>query len=81
MPSELTLSVKAAINNFLAIKTSDDHGEIAIDILRALRDEAALLMERQTIWDTLDSDPFKCYDGDDLLRREVERVKVNITLN
>mmetsp|Transcript_16702 Transcript_16702/g.25022 ORF Transcript_16702/g.25022 Transcript_16702/m.25022 type:complete len:315 (+) Transcript_16702:65-1009(+) len=75
MPSELTQSVRTAINNFLSVKTSDDHGEIAIDVLRAVRDEAALLMERQTIFDTFDSDPMKFYDGDIQLMKQIERIK------
>jgi hypothetical protein len=77
MPSELTQSVRTAINNFLSVKTSDDHGEIAIDVLRAIRDEAALLMEKQTIFDTFDSDPMKFYDGDIQLMKQIERIKVS----
>ena len=77
MPSELTQSVRTAINNFLTVKTSDDHGEIAIDVLRAIRDEAALLMEKQTIFDTFDSDPMKFYDGDIQLMKQIERMKVS----
>ena len=76
MPSELSLSVKAAIKIFAALKTSDEHGEIAIDVFRSIRDEAALLMERQTICDTFDLDPLKFIDGDDKLRKQVERMKV-----
>ncbi len=68
-------SVKAAIDSFVSLKTAD--GEIAIDVLRSIRDEAELLMERQTIWDTFDSDPLKFYDGDSHLRDQVERVKVS----
>ncbi len=74
MPSELTQHVKAAIHNFVSLQISN--GEVAIDVLRSIRDEAALLMERQTIWDTFDSDPFKFYDDDPQLRNQVERLKV-----
>jgi Fe-S-cluster-containing dehydrogenase component len=74
MPSELTQNVKAAIHNFVSLQTSN--GEVAIDVLRSIRDEAALLMERQTIWDTFDSDPLKFYDDDPQLRNQVERLKV-----
>ena len=74
MPSELTQNVKAAIHNFVSLQSSN--GEVAIDVLRSIRDEAALLMERQTIWDTFDSDPLKFYDDDPQLRNQVERLKV-----
>ena len=76
MPSELTQSVRSAINSFLSLKTSDDHGEIDIDVLRTIRDEAALLMERQTIFDAFDSDALKFFDGDIQLMHQVEQLKV-----
>jgi len=75
MPSELTQSVRSAINSFLSLKTSDDHGEIDIDVLRTIRDEAALLMERQTIFDAFDSDALKFFDGDIQLMHQVEQLK------
>lgn len=75
MPSDLTKNVKNAINNFVALRTSDAHGDIAIDVLRAIRDEAALLVEKQAIFDAFDADALKFYDGDDELRRIVERIK------
>lgn len=78
MPSDVAISVKAALNNFVSQKTAD--GEIAIDVLRSIRDEAALLMERQTIWDTFDIDPLKFFDGDDDLRKQVERIKVSLKI-
>lgn len=78
MPSDVAISVKAALNNFVSQKTAD--GEIAIDVLRSIRDEAALLMERQTIWDTFDIDPLKFFDGDDALRKQVERIKVSLKI-
>jgi hypothetical protein len=58
------------------LKTSDDHGEIAIDVLRAIRAEADLLMERQTIFDAFDSDALNFFDGDIQLINQVERLKV-----
>jgi hypothetical protein len=76
MPSDLKQKVKIAINNFVASRTSNDHGDIAIDVLRVVRDEAALLMERQTIVDAFDSDALKFYDGDESLKIQVERIKV-----
>jgi hypothetical protein len=76
MPSELTQSVRTAINSFVSLKTSDDHGEIAIDVLRAIRAEADLLMERQTIFDAFDSDTLNFFDGDIQLINQVERLKV-----
>lgn len=76
MPSDLTKNVKNAINNFVALRTSDAHGDIAIDVLRAIRDEASLLVEKQAIFDAFDADALKFYDGDDELRRIVERIKV-----
>lgn len=75
MPSDLKQKVKIAINNFVASRTSNDHGDIAIDVLRVIRDEAALLMERQTIVDAFDSDALKFYDGDESLKIQVERIK------
>ena len=78
MPSELTSSVQNAIQNFVNMKTSDDHGYIAIDVLRAIRDEATLMMECQTICETFDSDPLHLYDGDDknIIKSQVARLKV-----
>mmetsp|Transcript_5207 Transcript_5207/g.6714 ORF Transcript_5207/g.6714 Transcript_5207/m.6714 type:complete len:311 (+) Transcript_5207:84-1016(+) len=79
MPSELTTSVQAAIENFIQLKTSDDHGHIAIDVLRAIRDESTLLMERQIICDTFDSDPLKLFDDDpsdeNIRRKKVDGLK------
>ena len=80
MPSELTKSVKEAISNFVKVKTSDDEGCIAIDVLRSIRDEATLMMEYQTICDTFDSDPLHLFDDDDqgIVRRQVSRLKVSL---
>ena len=79
MPSELTRSVKDAISNFVSLKTSDDEGFIAIDVLRSIRDEATLMMEKQTICDTFDSDPLHLFDDDDrgTVRRQVSRLTVS----
>lgn len=78
MPSELTTSVQTAIQNFVSLKTSEDHGYIASDILRTIRDESILMMEYQTICDTFDLDPLNLYedDEDNLIRSQINRLKV-----
>ena len=75
MPSELTNQVRAAITNFVASKTSDDE-HVAIDVLRAIKEEASNLMERQFVIDTFDSDPLKIYAGDMQFKKQVERIMV-----
>lgn len=54
----LKSAVHAAIANFLHNRLSN-HGDLAADVYRTLRDEAGLLFERQLIFDALDSDPFE----------------------
>ena len=78
MPSELTTSVQNAIQSFISVKTSEDHGYIASDILRTIRDESILMMEYQTICDTFDLDPLNLYedDEDNLIRSQIKRLKV-----
>lgn len=75
MPSEIAQGVKAAIKNFVALRTAN--GDIEIDVLRTIRDEATLLMERQTIFDAFDCDSLRFYDGDMDLKEQVERLKVS----
>lgn len=78
MPSKLAESVKAAIGAFITQKTSED-SEIPIDILRTIRDEASLLMEKQTICDAFDCNALGFYDDDENsdLKNQVERLKVS----
>jgi len=73
MPSELTNQVRAAITNFVASKTTDDE-HVAIDILRAIKEETSNLMERQLVVDTFVSDPLKIYEGDMQFKKQVERI-------
>jgi hypothetical protein len=82
MPSELTQGVQNAIQSFIQMKTSDDHGHVAIDILRSIRDEATLMMECQNICDTFDSDPLRLYEDDDqnFIRQQVDRLKVRVVV-
>ncbi len=54
----LKSAVHATIADFLHNRLSN-HGDIAADVYRTLRDEAGLLFERQLIFDSLDSDPFE----------------------
>lgn len=79
MPSELTTSVQKALHTFIKMKSSDDHGYIASDILRTIRDESTLMMECQTICDTFDSDPLHLYEDDDgnYIKSQVVRLKVS----
>lgn len=54
----LKLAVKSSLASLLSTRLSSN-GDIAQDVYRAMRDEAHLLLERQFIWDALDSDPFE----------------------
>ena len=56
--SSLKNAVHSTLANLLSTRLSD-HGDIAADVYRTLRDEAALLLERQFISDALDVDPFE----------------------
>ena len=67
-------NLKQAVQSTLAAffnQRHSHHGDVAADVYRTLRDEANLLLERQFIWDALDSDPFEMMrvsgddDGDD----------------
>lgn len=73
MPSELSSAVKNAISDILSKRMNE--GDLAIDVLRSIRDDASLLMERQAILDTLDSDPFELCRDDPSLKKQIERVK------
>jgi len=76
MPSELTKAVRTALSRFVSHR-EENEADVAIDVLRAIRDEAVLLMERQIIWDTFDSDPFElCKNSNSLIRKQVSRAKV-----
>lgn len=77
MPSDLVKNVRSAIGNFVKHQTEEE-GHIAIDILRAIKDEAILLMERQTIIDTFDADPLKFVQDDAGLKLQIERLKPHI---
>jgi len=55
----LQRAVQTALSSFLQERISEDVGDIAQDVYRAIRDEASLLLERQLICDALDSDPFR----------------------
>lgn len=71
MPSELVRSVRSAISSFLKHQTEEE-GHIAVDILRAIKDEAHLQMERQIICDTFDASlNFRCNS----LKSQIERIK------
>jgi hypothetical protein len=79
MPSQLTTEVRKVISSLLAHQTSKEGGQIAADVLRAIRDESTLLMELQLIHDTLDSDPLQIFqdDQESILRKQVQRIQVN----
>ena len=80
--SSLKDAVRTALSQLLEERKST-HDDISLDVYRAVRDEAQLLLERQKIADCLDSDPFGLmkYEsaGDDTLNNKatIERVKVN----
>jgi len=80
MPSELTKSVRSAIHAFVSSKASDGEA-LPADVLRLIRDEAALLLERQLICDTLDADPYKLCEDDADVRRQFGRLQglMNVT--
>lgn len=74
MPSQLTQEVRGALSSFVSSRKEDgDH--VAVDILRTVRDEAANMLERQMIWDTFDSDPFKLCEEDVAMRKQIRRAK------
>jgi hypothetical protein len=77
MPSELVKNVRSAIGNFVKYQTEEE-GHIAIDVLRAIKDEAILQMERQMIIDTFDTDPLKFFQDDAGLKMQIERLKPQI---
>jgi hypothetical protein len=77
MPSELTRNVRSAIGNFVKHQTEEE-GHIAIDVLRAIKDEAILQMEKQVIIDTFDADPLKFIQDDADLKLQIERLKPHI---
>ncbi len=74
MPSELTKSVRSAIHAFVSSKASDGEA-LPADVLRLIRDEASLLLERQIICDTLDADPYKLCEDDADVRRQFGRLQ------
>ena len=74
MPSELTKSVRSAIHAFVSNKASDGEA-LPADVLRLIRDEASLLLERQIICDTLDADPYKLCEDDADVRRQFGRLQ------
>jgi hypothetical protein len=80
MPSDLTKSVRSAIHAFVSSKASDGEA-LPADVLRLIRDEAALLLERQLICDMLDADPYKLCDDGDGVRRQLGRLQglMNVT--
>lgn len=63
MPSALSTRVERAISTLLDEEVSDNKNNIAIDVLRSLANQSALLLERQIIWDTIDSDPLEIFDS------------------
>lgn len=77
MPSELVKNVRSAIGNFVKYQTEEE-GHIVIDVLRAIKDEAILQMERQMIIDTFDTDPLKFFQDDAGLKMQIERLKPQI---
>ena len=80
MPSGLTKSVRSAIHAFVSNKAADGEA-LPADVLRLIRDEAALLLERQLISDTLDADPYKLCEDDDDVRKQFSRLQglMNVT--
>ena len=76
MSTELHNNVKTMISSFL--QTRRKEGNIDVDVLRAMRDQSELLLERQFIWDKIDSDPFELFVGDDdgNMKCVMERAKV-----
>ena len=80
--SSLKDAVRSALSQLLEERKAT-HDDISLDVYRAIRDEAQLLLERQKIVDCLDSDPFGLmkYEsaGDDMMSNKatIERVKVN----
>lgn len=72
MPSQLTQSVRSAINAFVANQTSEGE-HLPADILRIVRDEASNLLERQLICDTLDADPYQLCQDDKNVRKQMKR--------
>ena len=53
----LKQAVQSVLSSFVEERRST-HDDIAQDVYRIFRDEANLLLEREFIFDTLDSDPF-----------------------
>lgn len=74
MPSQLTQAVRSALSSFVSTRESDGDN-IAADVLRAVRDEAANMLEKQCVWDTFDSDPFKLCEGNAATLKQIRRVK------
>ena len=56
--NNLQQSVQSTITTFLENRITAN-SDIAVDVYRAIRDEAQLLLERQLIFDTFDADPFE----------------------
>lgn len=56
--SNLKQAVQSTLASFLSQRHSL-HSDIAQDVFRTIRDESNLLLERQLIFDALDSDPFE----------------------
>lgn len=78
MASDLKSAVRSAIASFVSARDSSD-GDISVDVLRAIRDESTLLVERQLICDMLDSDPFELMseaeDDDGAIAKTIGRAK------
>ena len=66
MPSEMTKNVRLGISDIVS-KQMNENGDLAIDVLRSIQEEASLLLERQRILDTFDIDPFQVHDDNDVI--------------
>lgn len=66
MPSEMTKNVRLWISEIVS-KQMEGNGDVAIDILRSIQEESSLLLERQRILDTFDTDPFGICDDNEVI--------------
>ena len=60
----LKQAVQTILNSFLEQRQSS-HADIPQDVYRTIRDEADLLLHRESICDVFDSDPFGLVKPDD----------------
>ena len=60
----LKQAVQTILNSFLEQRQSS-HADIPQDVYRTIRDEADLLLQRESICDVFDSDPFGLVKPDD----------------